>query len=128
MTRPPSCFIMIPVTPWTKIRGRKTTTVVSVEAITACPTSSAPNIEASRRPVPRDICEMMFSSTTTALSTTMPMAIASAERLMMLIVQPIRNMKTNAMISEKGMESAMTSEVRKLRRKKRVVRITKSPP
>jgi len=71
---------------------------------------------------------MMFSSTTTALSTTMPMAIASAERLMMLIVQPIRNMKTNAMISEKGMESAMTSEVRKLRRKKRVVRITKRPP
>ena len=94
----------------------------------ASPTSSAPNIAASRRRTPRDKCEMMFSSTTTALSTTMPMATASADIDMRLMVQPIRNMNTKAIISEKGIVSEITSEVRRLRRKNSVVSTTNRPP
>ena len=119
---------MMPVTPSTKTSGTNTTIVVRVEARIAVPTSSAPNIAASRRPVPRETCEMTFSSTTTALSTTMPTASASAERLIRLIVQPLRNMNTDAMMSEKGIVSAMTSDVRAERRKKRVTSTTKRPP
>ncbi len=58
----------------------------------------------------------------------MPIAIDKAERLMMLIVQPMANMNMNAMISENGIVSAITSDVRMLRRKKSVVRITNMPP
>ena len=55
-------------------------------------------------------------------------ATASAERLMMLIVQPMIYMKIKAIISEQGIVRAMISEVRKERRKMRVVKTTKRPP
>jgi len=41
-----------PATPSTKTMGKKTAIVVSVEATTAPPTSSAPRTEASRGPSP----------------------------------------------------------------------------
>ena len=47
---------------------------------------------------------------------------------MMLIVQSRAYMKRKAMISEAGIVTAMISEVRRLRRKKSVVRMTKRPP
>ena len=128
VTMPPSCPSMMPVTPFTNTRGTNTTIVVRVEARIAVPTSSAPFREASSRDAPRDACERMFSSTTTALSTTMPTARASAERLIRFTVQPLKNMNTEAATSEKGIVSEMTSDVRKLRRKKSVTSTTNSPP
>ena len=118
----------MPVTPVTNTSGTNTAIVVPVEASTAVPTSSAPVRAASRSGVPREACERMFSSTTTALSTTMPTATASADMLIRLIVHPLRNMKIEATMSEKGIVSAMTSDVRALRRKKSVTSTTKSAP
>ncbi len=66
--------------------------VVAVEAARDRPTSEAANIEASRTLTPRLTWVVMFSKTTMALSTTMPIAIASADRLMMLMVQPMKYM------------------------------------
>ncbi len=40
---------------------------------------------------PRSMCEVMFSSTTMASSTTIPMAIESDESEMMLSVDPVAN-------------------------------------
>jgi len=115
---------MMPASPFRKISGTNTTIVVSVEALTAVPTSSAPNIAASRGAVPRSTLVEMFSSTTTALSTTIPIAIARLAIEMMLIVHPIVHRKMAARISENGMVSTMISEDRTLRRKKNVVSTT----
>ena len=98
--------------------------VVRVEALTAVPTSSAPNMAASFGAVPRSTFVEMFSSTTTALSTTIPMAIARLAIEIMLIVHPMTHIKMNARISAKGIVSAMISDDRKLRRKKSVVSTT----
>ena len=92
--------------------------VVAVEVTKESPTSPAANMAASFTRTPREICVVMFSSTTIALSTTMPTAMESAERLIMLMVHPMKYMKQKAMISEKGMVRAITSEERMLRRKK----------
>ena len=114
----------IPASPCRKISGTNTTIVVSVDALTAVPTSSLPNIAASRGAVPRSTFVAMFSSTTTALSTTIPIAIARLAIEMMLIVQPIVHRKMNARISENGIVSAMISADRTLRRKKNAVSTT----
>ena len=92
VTRPPSWRNMMPVAPCTKTSGRKTQMVVAVEATRERPTSEAAKREASRTRTPRPMKLVMFSKTTMALSTTMPMAMASAERLIMLMVQPMKYM------------------------------------
>ncbi len=65
----------MPLSPDTKTSGRKTATVVNVEAMTAVPTSAAPKTAASRGLWPSSMCRVMFSRMTMALSTTMPMAM-----------------------------------------------------
>ncbi len=115
---------MIPASPFRKISGTNTTIVVSVEALTAIPTSSLPNIAASRGATPCSTFVAMFSSTTTALSTTIPIAIARLAIEMMLMVHPIVHRKMNARISENGIVSAMISAERTLRRKKKAVSTT----
>ena len=69
-----------------KTSGRNTTIVVSVEAAIASPISEAPNMAACFGMAPRSMCCVMFSSTTMALSTTIPIAITSATSEKMLIV------------------------------------------
>ena len=124
--RPPNCLNMIPASPFKKINGTKTTIVVSVDALIAVPTSSLPNIAASRGAIPASTFVVMFSSTTTALSTTIPIAIAKLASEMMLIVQPIVHIKMIARISENGMVSAIINAERTLRRKKKAVNTTKT--
>ena len=80
---------MIPIMPPTMVSGRKTQSMVSVEAITEIPTSAVPWTAASFGFSPRSICDVTFSSTTMASSTTIPMAMASEDMETMFSVLPV---------------------------------------
>ena len=98
-----SCLNITPTIPPIKIIGIKTMSVVSVDAVIACPISLVPTTAASIGFNPFSICCVIFSRTTIALSTTIPMAIISDIRLKILIVQPSANISIKAVISENGM-------------------------
>ena len=68
--------------------GKKTATVVSVEASTAPPTSPVPRIAASIRPSPSSLHRNMLSNTTIELSTNIPMPRARPPRDMILSDTP----------------------------------------
>jgi hypothetical protein len=77
-----------PATPSTNTIGRKTETVVRVEAVTAMATSREPLAAASKRSSPPSRCRKMFSRTTIELSTSSPTPSASPPRLIMLREMP----------------------------------------
>jgi hypothetical protein len=77
-------------TPVRKSSGTKTAMCVSVEARIADHTSSAPSIAAVNRSFPMSMCRWVFSSTTIAASTIMPMPSASPPKVMVLSVKPAK--------------------------------------
>jgi hypothetical protein len=74
--------------PLTNIIGRSAAMIVSVATIVGLPTSATASTAASARPRPSRIAQLraMFSTTTMASSTRMPMEKISANRLTRLIV------------------------------------------
>ncbi len=86
-----SSLNIMPTTPGIKSIGRKTTTVVKVEAPIAKNISCVPEIEASCGCSPLSKCRETLSTTTIALSTTMPIAIVREERLIVFMVLPLKN-------------------------------------
>ena len=81
-----SCLYMTPETPSMKTIGRKTAMVVSVEAVIAVATSWVPSTAEVSASSPSSRFLKMFSSTTTALSTSMPTPRARPPKVMMLSV------------------------------------------
>ncbi|OQC04399.1 MAG: hypothetical protein BWX77_00132 [Bacteroidetes bacterium ADurb.Bin090] len=81
---------------------------------------------ASRGLLPRRICLVIFSSTTMASSTTIPMAIESEDIDMMLSELPVAKRYMAATTSEMGMVSAMISVALKRPTKKSTTTTTKS--
>ena len=79
-----------PLWPGRNDSGTKTAISVSVVAITAKNTSSVPITAAARGPSPRPRWRTMFSSTTMASSTTMPVASTKASMVRMLTEKPTR--------------------------------------
>ena len=75
----------LPAMPAAKNIGRKTATVVKVEAVIAPPTSLVPSMAASKRPLPPSMCRKMFSMTIMALLTSIP-----TPRAMPLMVMTLR--------------------------------------
>lgn len=73
-----------------KIMGRNTTTVVKVESSTARATSRVPRAAASLGCRPWSRRRVMFSTTTTALSTSMPMASVMPAMVSTLNVPPVK--------------------------------------
>ncbi len=71
-----------PTSSATNATGRKTATVVRVEAVTAPATSRTASRTARVRSTPGCRCRLMFSMTTIESSTTRPIAIVSAARVM----------------------------------------------
>lgn len=102
--------------------------MVRVEATTAPATSRSPSETASSRPFPPSRCRSTFSSTTIALSTTMPIASDSAIRLMMLSDWPAKCRTAKTTIIEDGMARATTTEERMRRRNKKTTTTTNTPP
>ena len=84
--RTANCLNITPTIPPINTKGRNTTMVVRVDAAIANPISDAPNIAACLGIAPRSMCCVMFSSTTMALSTTIPIAITNATKENMLMV------------------------------------------
>ena len=75
-----------PVMSPTSAIGRNTATVVAVDAVTAPATSLTALRMAGSFSSPRPMCLLMFSMTTMESSTTRPIAIVRAPRVMMLSV------------------------------------------
>ena len=77
LTIQPNCLNRIPAMPVTIVNGRNTANMVRVEAITEIATSFVACTAACFGALPLSIWVVMFSSTTIASSTTMPIAIDS---------------------------------------------------
>ncbi len=95
-----------PATPFTYTMGPNTLMVVSVDAVMAPCTSSAPRAAASRGGTPASRCRKTFSSTTMELSTSMPTPRARPPRLMMFSDTPAASMRANVPTTEMGMAAA----------------------
>ena len=86
----PISFMKMPIMPGSMVRGTKTATRTRVVAMTDVHTSLVAQMAASRGFSPRSMCLEMFSRTTMASSTTMPMATVSEAREMMLSEESAR--------------------------------------
>ena len=95
-----------PATPSTYTMGPNTAMVVSVEAVIARCTSSAPSAAAAAGPRPLSRCRKMFSSTTMELSISIPTPSASPPRLSRLSDTPAAWSSAKVAIREMGMASA----------------------
>ena len=80
----PNCLNNTPAIPLIIVNGKNTASIVRVEATTEIATSFVPCTAALFGLEPRSMCVVMFSSTTMASSTTLPMAILKQESEMML--------------------------------------------
>ena len=87
----PNCLNKIPVIPVTRVSGKNTATVTSVVTITDNHTSFVPYLAASRGRLPRSICFVMFSNTTMASSTTIPIAIEREDSEITFRDSPVAN-------------------------------------
>ena len=105
--------------------GIKITSNESVVATTAVAISCVALAAASRAESPySSIWRKMFSCTTTASSTTMPIARISPSMVMLLSVKPITYINANVAIIDVGIESVAMSVVRQSRMNSRIVRLT----
>jgi len=93
---------------------------------TVKPTSRAPSSTAFMRGMPASMCREMFSSTTTASSTTNPVATVSAISDRLSRLKPARYMIENVPISDTGTATAGINVARQLRRKQNTTRMTSS--
>ena len=117
-----------PATPCTNTSGKNTATVVRVDAITAIETSRAPLTAACRIVAPASRMRAMFSSTTIESSTTIPVASASPPSDMTLRLTPAWPMKKNVVIRDIGSDRKMMNVLRTSLRKKKMIRIARTPP
>ena len=92
-------------------------------AVCALPSRTALAIEGAR-----PICVWMFSISTVASSTRMPMASASPPRVIRLIVCPVSQSATTAAISARGIFSSTISALRQSRRNSRIISPTSTAP
>ena len=103
--------------PGTNRIGINTTSVVSVDMTTGTATSWAPNTDASSRLCPSSLNRKIFSSTTTASSTTIPTARVSPDREMMFRLRFDQSIMLKVDIIETGIEMAIIRAERPLRKK-----------
>ena len=101
--------------------GTKTAASVAVVVTTAKNTCWVPKTAAARAPIPSDRRRTMFSKTTMASSTTMPVARTSARSIRMLIENPAS--QTAAKVPIKATGSAMAG-IKVARRSIRKAKIT----
>jgi len=114
-----------PVSPGRNSEGTKTASSTRVVATMAPPTSPIAFDVASFAERPSvSISRMVFSTTTMASSTTMPMASTSPNSVRLLIDWPVASITAKVPISETGMVTAGTRVVRQSWRKIQTVKIT----
>ncbi len=117
-----------PATPSTKTIGKKTAIVVSVEAITAPPTSPVPRTTASTRESPSSRQRKIDSRTTIELSTSIPIPSAKPPRDMMLSETPNNIIGAKVATTDTGIVRPIRIvDFRLLRNKKRMI-MARIPP
>jgi len=104
------------------------THVVSVEATTAPDTSRVPMRAASCRLRPDWRWRTMFSITTIALSTIIPMPRARPPKVIWFSVSPEKNSRPKVAVIEIGIARAMIPVVDPFRRKRYRIRTASNPP
>jgi hypothetical protein len=114
--------------PSTNTTGRNTATVVKVTPTSALPTSAAPRPAAVKASSPSSLRRWIASSTTTALSTSMPTPRARPPRDITLRLTPKRCMKKNVAMMETGMVMPMIRVLKASFRKKNRITMARRPP
>ena len=114
--------------PLIKTSGKKTTIVVSVLAMMAFVTSSVPLTAACSNKSPDSRIRKTFSSTTIALSTSIPIPRANPPSVMILRVRLPKYNKAKVAIIETGIAVAITMVLRRLRRNKSSTITASIPP
>ncbi len=117
-----------PATPRTKIRGTNTHTVVKVDAVMACPTSIVPCNAARHRSMPAARWRSILSSTTMALSTSIPMPRAKPPSDKMLSEISKKYMSRKLPTTDTGMVLPMMSVLRTSWRNKYSTSMASKPP
>ena len=123
-----SCLNIWPAMPTTKPMGKNTAIVVRVEAVTAFETSPAPFLAASFSPSPSSCLRNMFSITTTALSTNIPMPNARPPRDIIFMESLPKNMSVKATIIEIGMLKVTIAELFRFLKKNSSTKNARKPP
>src|SRR5574344_435300 len=85
----PNCLNIIPETPSKKVSGKNTANSTNVVAIMDSETSLVAKMAADLGLVPRSIWVVIFSKTTIASSTTIPMAILSDDNEIIFKLLPV---------------------------------------
>ena len=98
-----------PTSPSMKASGRKTTIVVSVDAVIAGPTSTVASSAARHRSLPPSMLRYTFSSTTMLSSTTLPTDIASPPSVMKFRASPCQLMSSTPMNMLRGIDKPITT-------------------
>ncbi len=114
--------------PSMKATGRKTATIVAVVARTASPISLVPSKAARWCDLPMCRCRVMFSRTTIASSTRMPIDSVRDSRLSMFSVKPRKSMTASVPIIEIGSVRAVMTVLRHEFRNKNTMATAKAAP
>ena len=122
-----STSIICPMTPVSRNSGANAATVVRLAAITGTSMWLEPFSAASSGVIPDSSRVAVSSPTTMASSTMMPSIMISANRLIMLMVWPVRNMIASVADMEIGMPSATQVAMRALRKVNSTSSTTSSP-
>src|SRR5207248_5459008 len=122
MTTNESCVNMMLEMPCRKSNGTNTAICVNVDARIADQTSSLPSIAAVMRSLPMWRCRWVFSSTTIAASTIMPMPSARPPNVMVFSVKPLKYSSANVPMTETGIDVQTISVERKSRRNTKMMR------
>ena len=117
-----------PASSWINMTGKKTATVVAVDARTAPQTSLAPSYAAVYEFLPIFRWRSIFSRTTMELSTSMPTAKEIPARLTTLMFRPRIQRKIKVPMAEIGMATAVATVDLILRKKSRRTAIASKPP
>ena len=112
----PNCLKYWPAMPPMKLTGANTATMVSVIAITARPISPEASMAAWRAVLPMRMWRTMFSTSTMASSTRMPVTRVIASRLTKLKLKPIASIARKVGTTASGSAVAETRVARQSRR------------
>ncbi|MNZ80636.1 hypothetical protein D3C78_992780 [compost metagenome] len=111
-----------------KATGRKTATIVAVVAMTASPISLVPSRAARRWDLPIWRWRVMFSRTTMASSTRMPMESVSASRLSVLSVKPRKSITASVPMMAIGNVSPVITVLRQELRNRKTMATASAAP
>ena len=111
-----------------KLTGANTATMVRLIATTASPISSAASTAARNGRFPIRMWRTMFSISTIASSTRMPVTSVIARRLTKLSENPISSMAANAGITDSGSATADSSVARQSRRNRNTTSVASTAP